>query len=211
MENGSGLWPIPRELLIKAVEHAKTYPTIELVQCQIDFLNEEFRGTNNPEAFEQIDSIRKHFKEDARQQQFNAVKISTENYLNQYFGGIVINANDEQIETAIILTKSIFESKRDWAPIYIILKDFCGWPAKKTDFKTRVERLNLKKLPSKYVFDYTAMRQGLESYWPLTYREWLAYSPNSNDRNVFEHRKEVATKFLENLRMQVGKPLSNHY
>ena len=199
MDNDSGQWPIPRDVVIKEVAFAKERPTLKDAQCIIDFLNVTFRGVYNPEAFELIDSIEKHFKESNDKIIRETTQNTVENFLNQEFGQAIIDVDDEQIEVAILQTTEVMASKRDWAGIFIILKDFCKWPKQYKDFEERVKRLNLPNFPKHLSFDYTALHQGFDGKWPREYKKWLTYS--GEDVN-FDQRKRVADKFLKNLKLQ---------
>lgn len=134
-----------------------------------------------------------------------------------------ISAEDEQIVKAIKITLPDFQSDWDWGGIYRILVDFCsrcGFKAQKTDFVRRFARMGIypkdnvvKNLdypipPSirenewhEHKFSYEAIKKGVSSTWPPTYIAWLKSDLQNRD---FLNRKDIATKFLNNLRIVVG-------
>ena len=63
-ENNDILWPMPRASVEYIVEYAKEQPSIEAARPFIGLLEKQFRGVNNKDAFELIDSIIQHFKEE---------------------------------------------------------------------------------------------------------------------------------------------------
>lgn len=58
------LTPMPIDEVRLLADYAKRRPSYEKAWPIIDYLNERFRGIYDPEAFEVIDSITKHFKDD---------------------------------------------------------------------------------------------------------------------------------------------------
>lgn len=63
-ENNDILWPMARASVECIVEYAKEQPSIEAARPFIGLLEKQFRGVNNKDAFELIDSITQHFKEE---------------------------------------------------------------------------------------------------------------------------------------------------
>ena len=55
---------MPRASVECIVEYAKEQPSIEAARPFIGLLEKQFRGVNNKDAFELIDSITQHFKEE---------------------------------------------------------------------------------------------------------------------------------------------------
>ncbi len=203
MESRSEIWPMPRSELLELVKYAKMQPSLADVQVIIDFLNIRFRGVANPEAFELIDSIAYHFKEEVRQQM--------EERMRQYADRVIRSrlnlpemglADDEQIAAAIMETvPAMSGGHRDWAGIYRVLVDFCGWPQNYKAFEKRVKRLGLKGMPRDKAFHYQGLAQGISVFWPKTYKEWMTCVDRDS---TFEHRREVATVFLQHLKEQQG-------
>ena len=129
-----------------------------------------------------------------------------------------IDADDEQIVTAIRWTLSAFESEKDWGGIYRILVDYCphrGFTAQKTSFVRRFAKMGIypkdnivKDIthdapPAIYKeeyygkpFSYYAIDKGLDPYWPASYREWQTSDIATND---FTQRRKIAALFLKNL------------
>lgn len=63
-EPNFALIPMPIDEVRKLADYAKRRPSYAEARPLIDYLNERFRGIYDPEAFEVIDSITKHFKDD---------------------------------------------------------------------------------------------------------------------------------------------------
>lgn len=132
-----------------------------------------------------------------------------------------IEADDDQIITAIKRTLPKFKSTRDWGGIYRILVDFCDFPSVKTDFTQRFWRMGIyatdspaclegftrdappaiyKEEYGDHPFGYQVMQRGCPANWPATYYEWQKRDLPNRD---FEDRKLIARLFLENLRKAV--------
>ena len=193
------LWPMPRGEVLELVKFAKTRPSLADVQAIIDFLNMRFRGVTNPEAFEMIDSIASHFTEEVRQQMEEKMRQYADRVIRSRLNLPEMNlADDGQIAAAVTDTVPVMSGgHRDWAGIYRILVDFCGWPQNYKAFERRVKRLDLKGMPRDKAFHYQGLSQGLSVFWPKTYREWMSCVDGDS---TFEHRREVATVFLQHLK-----------
>jgi hypothetical protein len=129
-----------------------------------------------------------------------------------------IDATDEQIVKAIKWTLKDFESERDWGGIYRILVDYChhrGFTSKKTSFVRRFATMGIypkdnavkdivRSSPPTiykdeyygYLFSYSAIDKGVNTYWPSSFIEWQKSDITTND---FIARKKIASLFLENL------------
>ena len=134
-----------------------------------------------------------------------------------------ILADDDQIVAAIKMTLPQFQSDWDWAGIYRILVDYCskcGFKAQKTEFVRRFARMGIypkdnavknieHPIPPSiratewcdHQFSYEAIKKGVSSTWPPTYFAWQKSDLQNRD---FLNRKDIATKFLNNLRIVVG-------
>lgn len=66
-DNDAAMWPMERSAVVQIVEYAKSQPSLEAARPFIGLLDNGFRGVNNREAFELIDSITTHFKDEYRQ------------------------------------------------------------------------------------------------------------------------------------------------
>ena len=134
-----------------------------------------------------------------------------------------IDADDDQIVTAIKWTLPKFNSDWDWGGIYRILVSCCGFPAVKTDFVKRMARLRIypkddivvitdRMSPAIYQeeynghpFSYQAVQRGCPKEWPDHYFEWKDSETSTKD---FSDRKRIATIFRDNLikAMKAQKP-----
>lgn len=208
MEIDISLWPVPRETLAEMVKYAKSKPTLADAQPHIGLLEYCFRGINNSEAFKMIDSITHHFKKEADEELARKAEEYVDKLLRARLHLPQLDVTDEQVAAAIVQTATddIMESKRDWGGFYIILSGpECKWTTSYKDFERKVKRLKdegLLKLPKNKDFDYGALQQGIQPYWPKTYIEWLK---KTDGGSVLEHRREVATKFLNNLKELIQK------
>ena len=136
-----------------------------------------------------------------------------------------IYAEDEQIVKAIKMTLPHFKSDWDWGGIFRILVDFCnkcGFTNNKSDFVRRFARMGVypkdntinppHEIPATIVgtewhdhrFSYEAVKKGCPSTsdWPATYYEWMKSDIRTQD---FIDRRNIATKFLNNLRIAVAE------
>jgi hypothetical protein len=209
MEIDISLWPVPRETLAEMVKYAKSMPTLVDARPHIGLLEHCFRGINNSEAFKMIDSITHHFKKEADEERARMTKECVEEFMRVHLHLPQHDVTDEQVAAAIVQTATnvIMESKRDWGGFYIILSGpECKWTTDYKDFERKVKRLKdeglLKHLPKDKDFSYVALQQGIQPYWPKTYIEWLK---KTDGGSVLEHRREVATKFLNNLKDLIQK------
>lgn len=209
MEIDISLWPVPRKTLALMVEYAKSMPTLADARPFIGLLENCFRGINNSEAFNMIDSITLHFKKEADEELERKTEEYVDNFLRVHLNLPKLNITDELVAAAIVQTAKddIMESKRDWGGFYIILSGpECKWATSYKDFERKVNRLKemrlLKDLPKDKDFTYIALQQGIEPYWPKAYTKWLK---KTDGTSVFEHRREVATKFLNNLKDLIQK------
>ena len=205
MNNANDIWPISREVLLSCVKYAKRQPCYEEAKQVEALLNNLFRGCNNTEAFDLIDSIPYYFKEERDRLAEERASARMEKIIRKRMNLPEILVDDEQIDVAItkITNDPIMNSRRDWGGIGRILIDFCGWPDVKKDFEHKVMRMKqmgfLKNLPADKDFTYQALQAGLSSDWPNSYKEWLI---KTDGDNTFEHRREVAKTFLDYLKNQ---------
>ena len=209
MDNDISFWPIPRETLAEMVKDIKKLPTLADARPCINIIERRFRGINNPEAFLMIDSITQHFTDEADEAVARRAKEYVDKFMRAHLNLSQLDVTDEQVATAIVQTAKddIMESKRDWGGFYIILSGTeCKWATSYKDFERKVNRLKkmrlLKDLPKDKDFTYIALQQGIEPYWPKAYTKWLK---KTDGTSVFEHRREVATKFLNNLKDLIQK------
>ena len=179
MNNNSTDWPMPRDVLEKTVKYAKNQPSYNDALHVIEYLNYMFRGCLNQEAFDMIDSIKAHFKEETEKLLENKIKEYYDRRLNKYLDLPEFDLDDEQIATAIIQTAPVMENHRDWGGLYIVLVDCCHWPEKYKEFERKVSRLDLSKMPAEKSFTYQGLQTGFNKTWPLKYRKWLMLDGNS--------------------------------
>lgn len=209
MEIDTSIWPIPCDTLAEMVKYVKSMPTLADAQPHIGLLEHVFRGINNSKAFEMIDSITLHFKKEVEEKLARKAKEYVDTIMRAHLNLPRLDITDEQVAAAIVQTATddIMESKRDWGGFYIILSGpECKWTTDYKDFERKVKRLKdeglLKHLPKDKDFSYVALQQGIQPYWPKTYIEWLK---KTDGGSVLEHRREVATKFLNNLKDLIQK------
>ena len=125
-----------------------------------------------------------------------------------------IDADEDQIVTAIKWTLPKFNSDWDWGGIYRILVSCCGFPAVKTDFVRRMARLRIypkddiveiadrltpaiyQKEYNGHPFSYQAVQKGCPKEWPDHYFEWKDREISTKD---FSDRKRIAAIFRDNL------------
>ena len=125
-----------------------------------------------------------------------------------------IDADEDQIVSAIKWTLPKFNSDWDWGGIYRILVSCCGFPAVKTDFVRRMARLRIypkddiveiadrltpaiyQKEYNGHPFSYQAVQKGCPKEWPDHYFEWKDREISTKD---FSDRKRIAAIFRDNL------------
>lgn len=176
-------------------------------------------GVTSPEILEAIQSIRDRFIEEDRKtrQQLIEEELRRRGTLSIEH----IDADDDQIISAIKKTLPKFESDRDWAGVYRILVDYCHFLPKFSDFVKRLDKMGIyptddvvkgierRGIPSISVqeyhdhkFSYQALQKGIGTGWPDSYVEWM--NSQKTDRD-FICRRNIATTFLNNLK-RIVKP-----
>ena len=204
-ESNQDLWPVPKyklEAIVEALKNLRSYGDACPV---IVYLEHDFRGVYNPEAFEMIDSVEKHFKEKEREQYQEEISKEVSRKINEIQRGNRLELSDGSVAAAIYATAKYMRSKADWGAFYRILVDYCNWPAAYKEFEARLQRLNLK-LSQQLTFDYQSLTKGIKRDWPKTYREWQTCGLIDP---VLNHRKRVATEFLNNLKEQKSQEISD--
>lgn len=192
-------WPMPRNLLVKTVNYAKSMPSYKEALPIINYMETMFRGYCIQEAFEMIDSVNDYFKKDIDEQIERRAKEIIDKKLNSMLDLAEFDLDDDQIETAILKTESKINSHRDWAGIFVVLVDCCKWPSVYTEFETRINKLDLSKMPAEKKFTYQGLQTGYNDVWPKKYKKWLCMN---SEVNSFNQRKEVAIAFYNNLKEQ---------
>lgn len=205
-ESNPNLWPVPREELEVLVRQAKRLPTYKDAAPWLELMERDFRGVYNPEAFAMIDSVERHFIEQDRQQLKEEISQQVNRAFNEHFRQDGFELSDESVAAAIYATTKYMRNKADWGGLYRILVDYCKWPMAYKDFEIRQQKLNLK-LSQKIAFDYQSLVKGFGRNWPKTYRGWQTY--DTSDDPTLDHRRRVATKFLENLKEQGLQKITN--
>lgn len=204
MENDA-FWPMSREMLELFVNRAKSLPTLTEARIIIDLLNCAFRGVYNKEAFDMIDSITSHFKEESDQKLLKELEDRMDKMVRQHLNFPELDLTDEQIAVAIMQTvqNSVMQSSRDWAGIFRILVDKCHWSDVFKEFERRIQRMKemglLKDIPSDKDFDYQALQTGLPIDKKYKYEDWLRLTKKDA---MFTHRRNVATTFYNFLKTQ---------
>ena len=197
MDVSADIWPMPRSEVVHVVTYAKGMPSFADAKPMIAYLEHRFRGVNNPEAFELIDSINKHFTEEVQRQSEEKLMLYADRIIKARLGLPELSVSDEEVAAAILLTAPKMRGRRDWAGIYRILVDLCNWPKVFKDFERKVERLNdmglLEGMPSDKSFDYQGLQQGLSIDWPDTYIGW---KKKMDADETLAHRREIATLFF---------------
>ena len=204
MEIDTTIWPIPRETLAGMVKHTKSLPDYDNARPVIELLEFCFRGVNNSEAFDMIDSITAHFKEEVEKRAAEKAIAYVEKLLRAQYNSPELFVNDEQMAKSIMLTVKdpLFESKRDWGGIYIILaSSYCKLVTSYKELERKVDGLKksklLKNIPKDKDFDYGSLQKGIDTCWPKTHQEWLK---KTDGDKTFVHRLDVANLFLKHLK-----------
>ena len=197
-ENSFTDWPIPHDALKRMVIYAKDLPSYQDALPIIGCLEAQFRGCLNQEAFEMIDSIKKHFKDENDKKYEKERKAIIDKRLSNILGGSEFELDDDQIAAAIIKTAFMMDGHRDWGGIYIVLVDCCHWPEGYKEFERRVIQLDLNKMPAEKAFTYQGLQAGFNNAWPKKYKKWLLIDGDE----TFCHRREVATTFYNYLKAQ---------
>ena len=125
-----------------------------------------------------------------------------------------IDADDDQIVTAVKWTLPQFKSDWDWGGIYRILVSCCHFPSVKTVFVKRMAQLriypkdNIVEIKNRlspaiyqdeyhgHPFSYQAVQRGCPPDWPDHYFEWKNSVISTND---FSDRKRISAIFRDNL------------
>ena len=175
-------------------------------------------GVTSPEILEAIQSIRDRFIEEDRKTRQQL--IEEELRRNGTLSHETIDADEDQIISAIKKTLRHFQSDRDWGGVYRILVDYCNFPFKFSDFVKRFDKMGIyptddvvkgierRTIPAISVqeyydhkFSYQALQKGIGTNWPEKYIGWMNSHKEDHD---FINRKKIATIFYKNLKAEVG-------
>lgn len=205
MDSPEVLQPMPREELQRIVEYAKSFDCLANAMPIINWLEYRYRGVCAPEDWALIDSIKAHYTEDARREALERASAQIEARVKARLGIPELSVDDDIITVAIVqvMSADCFTSSRDWAAIYRILADLCGYPKVYSDFKSWIDTLYFGSTELKYPLnDVQSVQKGLSPDWPQTYVKWLTHSTTDK---TFQHRLTVAQLFLRCLKAQQRK------
>lgn len=197
--------PMPRDELLRMVEYAKSFDCLANAMPIINWLEYRYRGIYAPDDWALIDSIKAHYTEDARREALERASAQIEARVNARLGIPELSVDDDTITAAIVqvMSADCFNSSRDWAAIYRILADFCGYPKVYSDFKSWIDTLYFGNAELKYPLnDVQSVQKGLSSDWPQSYKKWQTHTTTDK---TFLHRKAVAELFLRCLKVQQRK------
>ena len=205
MDSPEVLQPMPRDELLQIVEYAKSFDCLANAMPIINWLEYRYRGLCAPDDWTLIDSIKAHYTEDARREALERASEQIEARVKARLGIPELSVDDDMITVAIVqvMSADCFNSSRDWAAIYRILADLCGYPKVYSDFKSWIDTLYFGNAELKYPLnDVQSVQKGLSQDWPQTYEKWLTYTTTDK---TFHHRKTVAQLFLRCLKVQQRK------
>lgn len=188
------------------VEYAKSMPSYQDALYFENALRLRLFGDESSEKMELLDSIKKYYSEKFEETILYKATERISAKIKSLYNIPKISLGDKQIAEAIVLIQHDFKSSRDYFSIYRILVDFCAWPETMTDFCEDFTRLPIHEtLTYTIQYDeknqsksslYQSIQKGKGDGWPDNYQKWKTFTGDS----TFEHRKDVATKFLDILR-----------
>ena len=121
------------------------------------------------------------------------------------FSSHEVRKSDEEVTDAVLAVANIFSVQTQWAAVYRVLVDFCGWERDYTRFSARINAL-LSKAHSKFRCDYQSIQKPMAGSGILRkgFDEWMKYCAPKGDR-VFPRQMFLARKLLKSLSIGEGK------
>ena len=110
-----------------------------------------------------------------------------------------VSLREDDIRAAIMSVTSCFTVSTQWAAIYRVLVDYCGYPEEMTSFCRKIERLmSGNTLP--YPCSYQSIQKTLASraIFQKHYNEWKELPHTRSDR-AFERQMMVADLLVQHL------------
>ena len=113
-----------------------------------------------------------------------------------------VQKSDDEVAKAVRGVERDFSVGRQWAAVYRILVDFCGWKADVAKFSKRMNAL-LRHEKLEYPCTYQAIQKALaeNSILRKEFGQWKEYHAPKGDR-VFGRQMVIAQKLLK--RLQIG-------
>lgn len=110
-----------------------------------------------------------------------------------------VKKSDDEVLTAVVSVVGDFGVRTQWAAVYRVLVDFCGWESDIARFSKRMNRL-LGNVCLAHPCTYQAIQKPLanNSILRKNYQEWQQYIVPSGDR-VFLRQMIIAKKLLKRL------------
>ena len=107
-----------------------------------------------------------------------------------------VSLSNDDIRTAIVNVTASFTVSTQWAAIYRVLVDFCGYPEEITSFCREIEKL-MKGVDLSYPCNYQSIQKTLSSraIFQKNYSQWKEQSPLKRDK-TFQRQMKVADSLL---------------
>ena len=206
MANDISPRPIDLEDLRWWAKYAKSMPSYQEAQYIETALLYRLFGDDSSDKKELLESIRSYYFEKYDETIIHQVTKRISTQIESQYKLPKLSLDDDKIAKAVSQIQNELKDRTDYYSLFRILVDFCGWPRKQTDFCKKFTRLPIQeallfpivfdeKHPSRSPF-YQSIQKGKGKDWPENYHDWLTYTEDS----TFDHRRNVATKFLEILK-----------
>lgn len=116
---------------------------------------------------------------------------------------VKVHKSDEEIKTAVLKVVGHFGVGAQWAAVYRVLVDICGWDKEITTFCKRMNTL-LKGCKLHYPCTYQSIQKTCANNGILNkgFKEWQKYKAPKGSR-VFPRQMHVARELLKLLSIEV--------